>query len=66
MLSYTVCRKLYNFSFVLSNAVFETVGLGINAIPFTFFEAVGLLAYYYNTRVRMRDHFIYCACALTD
>ena len=29
-------------------------------------EDVGLLAYYYYTRVHMRDHLIYCACALTS
>ena len=28
-------------------------------------QHVGLLAYYYYTWVRMRNHFIYCASALT-
>ena len=37
--AYSVCRKPQKFSFVLSNAVDETVRVRISAIPFIFFEA---------------------------
>ena len=38
-LAFTVCRKPSNSSFVLPNAVVETVRVLINAILFVFFEA---------------------------